>query len=312
MIGPDQFHERRAALAARLRVLRLKAEMSGAALGLRAGISQSKISKIELGKLTPSERDVSAIARALGVDAATAGSLEDETRLVGVEWRSRMAAGASLGQSDKRRQYGDLELEAHTVEMFTPFGIPTLLKTPANAEAVRRVNPEWEGRPDGIHVVRMLQRQAQLHNLGKTFRFLVMEFTLECTYGSDDTRQEQLRFLQSFLPRPNVELRVVRHRDPLPHLLYGEFILLDREFVAIELTTGELIVRSSGEAALLVKTFDDFWATSASGDEMMAMLSKALEPPGAPSEVAGAQEVPSEGAELSALHGGNECVPFAR
>lgn len=68
-IQPDRLGQSKADLAATIKELRLKSGLSGDRLAQRCHMSQSKISKIENGKLTPSLVDVEQILRALDVPA---------------------------------------------------------------------------------------------------------------------------------------------------------------------------------------------------------------------------------------------------
>lgn len=277
MSGFDDFAERRSALAARLRTLRLEVGLSGSSLGVRAGMSQSKISKIELGRLTPSDRDVAAILRALNLDDLVSASLLAEARSVALEWRRRVAAGASLGASDSREHYEDVEQAATSLDVFSPLAVPTLLKTPASIAEMLRISTFWRGNTAQVEWV--MRRQAQLYNETKRYRFLVLESTLKLTYGSNAIRADQVRFLLSFFPRPNAELRVLRAASPLPRNPVGEFVVLDDEAVGVEVPSGQMILRNPVEVAYYVESFQSLWEIAVSGDEVGELLESALPQP---------------------------------
>src|SRR5438045_3413309 len=67
LLDPDDLGQQRADLAETLRELRKRSGLSGERLGRICGISQSKISKIENGRLLPSLTDVERILAALDV-----------------------------------------------------------------------------------------------------------------------------------------------------------------------------------------------------------------------------------------------------
>ena len=61
MLEPEDLGKRKSDLAQELRRLRRQAGLTGDRLAARAGMSQSKISKIETGKILPSLLDVAAL-----------------------------------------------------------------------------------------------------------------------------------------------------------------------------------------------------------------------------------------------------------
>jgi transcriptional regulator with XRE-family HTH domain len=64
---PEELGQRKDELALALRDARKAAGLTGDRLAARCGISQSKISKLETGKVLPSTSDVERILSALGV-----------------------------------------------------------------------------------------------------------------------------------------------------------------------------------------------------------------------------------------------------
>ncbi len=76
MLEPEALGRHKDDLAATLRELRKHAGLAGERLGARCAMSQSKISKIETGKIIPSMVDVERILQAL--KAATGSSLRQE------------------------------------------------------------------------------------------------------------------------------------------------------------------------------------------------------------------------------------------
>ena len=77
-LDPEHAGHDRQSLASALRDLRRAVGLSGERLAQRCHMSQSKVSRIENGRLLPSVVDVDRILRALGVDQATSRELLDE------------------------------------------------------------------------------------------------------------------------------------------------------------------------------------------------------------------------------------------
>ncbi|MFD8528432.1 helix-turn-helix domain-containing protein [Streptosporangium canum] len=85
----------RRALSARLREIRLAAHLTGRDLGDLSGWHSSKVSRIEHGRQTPSESDISAWCRHCGADDQT-GDLIASLRTIDemyVEWRRMQRTG---------------------------------------------------------------------------------------------------------------------------------------------------------------------------------------------------------------------------
>lgn len=101
-IEPDEQHAR-SDLANTLRKLRKAAGLSGERLAVRCAMSQSKISRIESGKILPSVVDVERILTALDVPAEAAGELLALARHANVQhtsWRAVAEIGIWRKQED--------------------------------------------------------------------------------------------------------------------------------------------------------------------------------------------------------------------
>src|SRR6516162_11489049 len=78
---PEELGQRKDELAGALREARKRAGLTGNRLAARCGISQSKISKIETGKVLPSATDVERMLTALGVGGERSADLMALARL---------------------------------------------------------------------------------------------------------------------------------------------------------------------------------------------------------------------------------------
>src|SRR4051794_1766958 len=79
-LDPENAAQDRCDLATALRDLRTASGLSGERLARRCGMSQSKVSRIETGRLLPTVVDVDRMLTALGVDTATRTGLLALTR----------------------------------------------------------------------------------------------------------------------------------------------------------------------------------------------------------------------------------------
>jgi transcriptional regulator with XRE-family HTH domain len=103
-------HQAREALGHRLRDIRKDAGLTGRQLALLAGWPNSKVSKIEYGRQTPTEDDIRLWCRHSRADERLADLIATVRHIEAmyVEWR-RM-----LGTGTRRRQVASIKLEAQT------------------------------------------------------------------------------------------------------------------------------------------------------------------------------------------------------
>src|SRR5262245_50152203 len=178
MLEPDGGSRRRKHLAEALRELRKAAGLSGERLGFRAVMSQSKISRIESGKVVPTVVDVERILQALEVPSEVARELLSLARAANVDyasWRSY----ARVGLWRKQAELKALAQSSTTVRQFLPVMPSGLLQTREYAYSV--LTPSVEGRPAG-DVDRMvrarLDSQEVLNEEIRNFHFLLTEQAL--------------------------------------------------------------------------------------------------------------------------------------
>jgi transcriptional regulator with XRE-family HTH domain len=114
---------RRKDLAATLVDLRKAAGLSGERLAVRCSMSQSKISRIETGKILPSVIDVERILKALEVPALVVSELLALTRAANVDYAS-WRAYARVGLQQKQAELKALEESATEIRHFLP-AVPT-------------------------------------------------------------------------------------------------------------------------------------------------------------------------------------------
>ncbi|MFJ4190421.1 helix-turn-helix domain-containing protein [Kitasatospora sp. NPDC089509] len=90
-LDPQELGQSHSDLAAILQELRKRAGLSGVQLARRVNMSQSKISKIETGKVTPSLVDVELILRALGTPPDLMAHVTALARIANTEWQDARA-----------------------------------------------------------------------------------------------------------------------------------------------------------------------------------------------------------------------------
>lgn len=122
---------RRQELSIELLRARLASGLTGAAAGLRAGMSQSKVSKVETGRLVPKVVDVERLADAYRVSPEVRQRLLALTEEVVGEAAHRRAV-VHRGVSGRQVAVARTEAAAHTVRVLGLTSLPPqLLRTPA-------------------------------------------------------------------------------------------------------------------------------------------------------------------------------------
>ena len=137
---------RRQELGAALRRLRKAAGLSGEEMAAALGISQSRVSRMELGQQIAAPAVVDGWARAAGAsdtERETLLGIAEAAAAEMVSWRKAMARGLAKLQEDSR----ELEASAATILNFQTAGIPGLLQVPEYARrAIRDGAPGHGGR----------------------------------------------------------------------------------------------------------------------------------------------------------------------
>jgi transcriptional regulator with XRE-family HTH domain len=115
-----------------LRRLRRTAALSGEQIAARVGLSQSQVSRIEIGQQPASPEVAERWAQATGASQDAVGEVIELAETVAtqaISWRQAMRRGLGRLQQDTR----DMEATAGTILNFQTLGIPGLLQVPEYA-----------------------------------------------------------------------------------------------------------------------------------------------------------------------------------
>lgn len=206
MIGEGPPQRRR--LAAALRRLRLDSGLSTTELAERLGVSQSKVSRLELGRSTPTAADVDVWARVTEAPADVRRDLLARVEPVGVEaveWRNALRRGLPGLQTD----LAELEASAERIATYSPLLIPGLVQTP---EYTRRVLAArgMDSRSDAAAAIgARMQRQRILYEPDRRLEFVVGETALRRRFGPPAVIREQLARVAAVAELETVTLGVL-------------------------------------------------------------------------------------------------------
>ena len=241
-LDPEQAGHDRQSLASALRDLRRASGLSGERLARRCHMSQSKVSRIENGRLLPSVIDVDRILRALGVDQATSAELLALARAANAEYQD-IRASVRRGLHHRQRELAALEADARQMRHFLPTLITGLLQTPEYMRAAMNTPVEPAAGDTATAIALKLERQAALHDKSKRFEFLLTESALRWQLCEPSVMAVQLDRLVSLSLLPNIRVGVLPLSTQVADGPYHTFVIYDDHIVTIELFTGQLVLR---------------------------------------------------------------------
>jgi transcriptional regulator with XRE-family HTH domain len=273
MLEPDHHARSRKDLAGALRRLRAAAGLSGERLAARCAMSQTKISRIETGRLVPTVIDVERILSALEVPREVAGDLLALARIANVDYAS-WRAYARIGLWQKQAEIKALEESSQLVRQFLP-AIPSgLIQTTDYARET--LTPRVTGRAaiDVERAVRArLDRQTVMDDLSRRFVFLMPEHAVRWQRASPTVMAHQLRHMAEVATtRPNITIAVIPQTAEVLASPLNGFVLYDDRLVTIELFSGEIVLRDPQDISYHNNLFEYFMTAALTGPAVAARL----------------------------------------
>ena len=200
---------RRLQLGARLRNLRLAKGVTRDKAGYEIRASESKISRMELGRVSFKERDVVDLLKLYGVDDAG----ERERLLTLAREANTPGWWHSYGDvlSTWFQNYLDLEQAAELIRTYEIQFIPGLLQTDAYARAVITLGhgtataEEIDRRAD----LRMARKQMLQRDESPRLWAVLDEAVLRRPIGGKEVLREQIESLLAMCTQPSVRLQVI-------------------------------------------------------------------------------------------------------
>ncbi|HWO63589.1 MAG TPA: helix-turn-helix transcriptional regulator [Umezawaea sp.] len=270
----------RIVLGAQLRRLREAAEISRADAGYSIRGSESKISRLELGRVGLKERDVADLLTMYGVTDQT----DRETFLEMVKRSNQPGWWHRFNDlmPDWFQDYVGLEEAATRILTYELQFLPGLMQTEDYARAIAS-----HGRPDsaGQDVERRvglrMNRQKILNRPGAPRLWAVIdESVLHRPIGGRDIMLAQLDHLLELTKMPQVTLQVVPYQlsgyaaeGPFTMLRFGEPELPD--LVYVEHLAGALYLDKRDEVELYSRVFDRLTVDALTPERTRQMLAKA-------------------------------------
>jgi transcriptional regulator with XRE-family HTH domain len=254
-------------LADALRDLRRASGLSGERLARRCNMSQSKVSRIETGRLLPSVVDVEQMLTGLGVDQQTRHELLSLARVANAEYQD-IRLTVRRGLHNRQNELAALEAGATRMRHFLPALITGLLQTP---EYLRQalsspIDPVVVDRSRSMAA--KLARQSVLGDQGKQFEFLLTESAVRWQLCEPSAMAMQMDRIVSVSRLSNVRIGILPQDVRIADGPMNGFVLYDKRLVTIELFTGQLVLRDPKDIDHYHALFDFFagralWADDA-------------------------------------------------
>lgn len=277
--------EARNALGQRLRELRRQAGLTGKELAESLSWQPSKVSKIENGKQTPTDEDISAWTRATDTEHETEALLASlhTLEVQHAEWQRVLKAGM-LGH---QLELSDHDAKTKLYRSFEPAVVPGLLQTAEFARALFSRAVMVHRVPNDVNdaVAKRMQRQEMLYRTDKAFHFVLTEATLRYRLCSVEIMLGQLDRLVSLTSLRNVRLGVVGYETQYVVDPRHGFMIYNSDLVRVETYSAELNLRQPHEIELYIATFEKLAAVASYGGAARAIINRAIadlapEPPG--------------------------------
>ncbi|MGV9533415.1 helix-turn-helix domain-containing protein [Streptosporangium sandarakinum] len=267
---------RRRRLAAELRHLRERAQLTLEEAGEWLGWSATKLSRIETSRVGVVPKDVESLLGLYGVN----GSKREELLRLTRDARKRGWWQAYDDLSSEYAAYIGLEAEAASVRSFAPIVMPGLLQTEDYARAVIRAG--FVLAPPGEMERRIEIRMARQALLTKTEPLrlwaIIDEAVISRTVGGPSVMRSQLERLLGLMETPNVTLQVLPFAVGAHPGTSGAFEILqfpesaDPDVVFLENLTDSIYVEQEGDIYRYTVAFDHLRAQALAPDASRALI----------------------------------------
>jgi transcriptional regulator with XRE-family HTH domain len=217
---------RRMMLGARLRRLREGRGFSRAEAGYTIRASESKMSRLELGKVSFKERDIADLLVFYGVTdpeerSAVLGLLREANRPAW--WRAYEDV-----LPDWFQDYIGLEQASNRIRTYETHFVPGLLQTDDYSRAViaSALPPPSQAEVDRAAALRAARKQLLSRDRAPHIWAVVEESALRRPVGTDQIRHEQLEHLLKLAAQPHISVQILPVTRHVHAAAGGAFTLL--------------------------------------------------------------------------------------
>lgn len=271
------YQRAREELGRRLRELRTErpdGRLTGVQLAQRLGWRQSKVSKLENGRQTPTPDDLRAWAEAVGQPAVFP---ELQARLKGFEshvrsWRRQLTAGHAPVQET----WNALVSNTTTVHALSNAAVNGMLQTADYARCLFERHARLRKTPrDTEDAVRArMKRQEWLYRPGKRLNLLMPESVLWGRICPPEVLAGQLDRLSGVVGMDTVNLGILPLDGTLPLAMGNSFNVMDERLVVVEDWHAELWLDETDTIALYRRVWDTFAESAVFGTDAQQVIAR--------------------------------------
>ncbi|MBQ1091358.1 DUF5753 domain-containing protein [Streptomyces sp. B93] len=271
--------EARAALAARLRELRLDAGITGKELARLAGWSVAKSSRIENAVTAPADADIRVWCAACGAtdqadDLIAANRQADSMYL---QWKRLQRTGMKQLAETSAKLYE----RTRQFRVYASHVVPGYLQTPAYATALMRTIADFRGTPDDVAAaVEVRMRRAHvIHEGDHRFATLIEENVLHHRVGDQDVMAGQLGNLLAAMSLPSMSLGIIPAAASREAVMWPleQFTVFDDSRIHVELLAAKVTVTAPSELDLYLRAFARLTELAVYGADARALIVKAID-----------------------------------
>jgi transcriptional regulator with XRE-family HTH domain len=264
-----------------LRRLRRAAGLSGQQIAERVNLSQSQVSRIELGQQPASAAMAQRWAQATGASGdalAEVMELAEEAATQAVSWRKAMTRGLGRLQQDTRA----VEAAAGTILNFQPLGIPGLLQVPEYARRLFAAGYPPPGEHEvAAGVAARMDRQVILFEESKSFVFIMTGASLYWRPGPASMMRAQLDRVSTVSALGNVTVGIIPLGTEVTAWCDHGFDIFDDRgdaggpVVHVETLTSALNVEDPEDVAAYLDVFGRLRAAAVTGEDARQFIAAA-------------------------------------
>jgi transcriptional regulator with XRE-family HTH domain len=264
----------RSRLAQALRDARQRVGLSGVEAGRRAGLSQSKVSKIERQELLPSIDDVQVLCRVYEIH----GEERDDLMALVAGLRQQQSSRVTLARRvpEIQRRIGQLEASASLIRSFQPAMVIGLLQTVAYMRCVFGTpdSQALSGEEIDGAVAEREARQRVLSDPEKQFVLIMSEGALRWQACSPAVMAEQADAIAE-VSLPNVRIGIIPWTVPVDVFPTHGFHLYDDDAVVMGTATSALAtMTAAADIATYAELFSMLEALAVFGGEAREHLAR--------------------------------------
>lgn len=241
-------------------------------MGRKAGLSQSKISKIETGCTRFNNKNIQNILDILGAPKTIRQQINLQIEQIADDPMSQRHYGFFMDLTTV--QY---ERECSTLRSFAIQAIPLILQILEYRNAIikrygRRNEPEID-----IDMRTTLQRQDLLWDKKRSFHIILHQAALYTHLAGKGVQIMQLDRLERLLGRENIKIGIIPTKAGLPVLDPTNFVLYDDRQLLTATGKGEVISLKPADILLHMTLFKELDQLALYGNEAKGLIREAID-----------------------------------